>query len=71
MFANLFYDAFSVTKLYSVDDKSQVNDDEQTRTNIHAWGGIWTHGLSDAITVYASDRAATVVTFDVPSISTE
>jgi hypothetical protein len=36
-----------------------VNDDEQTRTNIHALSGIRTHHLSIlAIKAYASDRTA-------------
>jgi hypothetical protein len=36
------------------------DDDEQTRTNIHALSGIWTHGLSvQVITAYTSDRTAT------------
>jgi hypothetical protein len=34
-------------------------NDEQTRTNIHALGGIRTHGLSvKAMKAYASDGAA-------------
>jgi hypothetical protein len=37
---------------------SQVNDDEQTRTNINAFNGIRTHGVQ-AIKTYASHRAAT------------
>jgi hypothetical protein len=38
----------------------QVNDDEQTKTNIHALSGIRTHSTSvQAIKAYASDRAAT------------
>jgi hypothetical protein len=37
-----------------------VNDDEQTRTNIQALGGIQTHGLNvQAIKAFASDHAAT------------
>jgi hypothetical protein len=36
----------------------KVNDDEYTRTNIHAISGIRIHGLSvQAIKAYASDRA--------------
>jgi hypothetical protein len=36
------------------------DDDEQTRTNIHALSGIRTHGLSvKAIKAYASDRTVT------------
>jgi hypothetical protein len=38
----------------------EVNDDEQTRTNIHALSGIWTHSLSiQTIKAYASERVAT------------
>jgi hypothetical protein len=41
----------------------QMNDDDdyyQTRTNIHALSGIWTHGISvQAIKAYTSDRADT------------
>jgi hypothetical protein len=38
----------------------QVNNDEQTRTNIHALSWILTHGLSiQAIKACASDHAAT------------
>jgi hypothetical protein len=38
----------------------QVNDDEQTRTNINALNGILTHGLSvQTVKAYASDRMAT------------
>jgi hypothetical protein len=37
-----------------------VNDDECTRTHIHALSGIRSHGLSyQAINAYASDRVAT------------
>jgi hypothetical protein len=36
------------------------DDDERTRTNIHALSGIRTHGLSvKAIKAYASDRTIT------------
>jgi hypothetical protein len=39
----------------------QANDDEQTRTNIHALSGIRIHSLSvQAIKAYASDRKSTV-----------
>jgi hypothetical protein len=49
-FVSLYYDAFSVTRLHSVDD----------RTNIHALSGIRTHGLSvQVIKAYAKDNAAT------------
>jgi hypothetical protein len=36
------------------------NDDEFTRTNIHALSGIWTRGFNvQVIKAYASDSAAT------------
>jgi hypothetical protein len=57
MNGSLFYDAFSVTRLHSVDDR--VNDDELTKTNVHALSGIHAHDLSDqASKAYASDRVA-------------
>jgi hypothetical protein len=38
----------------------QMNEDECTRTNIHALSGIRAHGLNvQAIKAYVSDRAAT------------
>jgi hypothetical protein len=38
----------------------QVNDDEQTRKNIHALSGIQTQDLRmQAIEAYTADRAAT------------
>jgi hypothetical protein len=66
---SLFYDAFSVTRLYNVDDRVKVDDyDEQMRTNIHALCGIRTHGLNiQAIKPYASDRAASGTGYsDIP-----
>jgi hypothetical protein len=46
---SLFYDAFSVTRLFSVDYRVTVNedDDEQKRTNIYGLSGIGTQGLMD------------------------
>jgi hypothetical protein len=43
-----FYDAFLVTRLYSVDDRmtSDDDDDEQRTINRHSLSGIRTHGLS-------------------------
>jgi hypothetical protein len=35
------------------------DDDEQTRTNIHALSRIQTHSLVHAIKAYAPDRTAT------------
>jgi hypothetical protein len=61
IFGSLFYDAFSVTGLYSVDDsvRSEWRSRIQTRTNTHALSGIQTHGLSvQEIRSYASDHAA-------------
>jgi hypothetical protein len=47
IFCSTFYEVFSVTRQYSDDVGWKVNDDdEQTRTNIHALSGIRTHGLS-------------------------
>jgi hypothetical protein len=48
MMMSSFYDAFSVTRLYSVDDRmtSDDDDDEQRTINSHALSGIRTHGLS-------------------------
>jgi hypothetical protein len=48
IFGSLFYDAFSVSRPYSVDDRvtSDDNDDEWTRTNISALSGIRIRGLS-------------------------
>jgi hypothetical protein len=62
LFDTLFYDAFSVTKLYRVDDRMTSDDDnyEQTRTYINALIGILTSDHSiQAIKAYASDRTAT------------
>jgi hypothetical protein len=54
LFGSLFYDAFSVTRLNSVDDRvtSQWWIDEDI---IHALNGIQAHGLSvQAIKAYVS-----------------
>jgi hypothetical protein len=56
---SLFYDAFSVTRLYSVDDRV-ASEEEWTRTNILAIRGFRTHGLRvQANNAYVSDQAAT------------
>jgi hypothetical protein len=40
LFGSLFYDAFSVTTLYSIDDRVTNDDDEYMRTNFHALSEI-------------------------------
>jgi hypothetical protein len=57
-----FYDAFSLTTQYSVDDRLTSEWWWIDEGKVHALSGIWTHGLSvQAIKPYTSDRAANVI----------
>jgi hypothetical protein len=56
IFCSVFYEVFSVTRLHSDDDRVTGKFDKQTKTNIHAFSAIRTHGLSfQAIKAYTSE----------------